>query len=71
MTNPSFGAEQQQERQKKTEEIERRKQNNYAPGQAPENPSKTRDLEDWKHKTAQRDEDRDRTDRIEKLKRKP
>ena len=70
MTNPSLGAEQQPERQKKTEEIERRKQN-YGPGQAPENLSKTRHLEDWKHKTVQRDEDRDKTDRIEKLKNKP
>lgn len=71
MTNPSFGAEQREEQKKKTEETERRKRQNYAPGQAPENPSKTKNLEDWKQRTVQRDEDRDKTDRIEKLKRKP
>ena len=70
MTNTSFGAEQREERQKKTEELERSKRQNHAPAQAPEDRSRTRDLEDWKHKTAQQQEDRKKTDRIEELKRK-
>jgi len=70
MTDKSFGVQQQNERQQRTNEIERDKKAHQVQKQEGEDRERTRAIEEQKNKKAQQEEDRRKTDRIEELKRK-
>jgi len=70
MKDKSFGAQQHNERQQKTKEIEGFKKADQLEKQGREDSARTREIEELKRQRAQQEEDRRKTDRIEELKRK-